>query len=596
MSLQRLAISFAISAPLLMGTALPTLAQTTQTAEPPQGSQTSPAPQKPASVSELRKVLQDGGSQEAITSALQQLQARADQGDRNALHVLGDYLSRNASSGEDREKAIDLLTKAGQAGNSWSYVRLGDVFSQGAGVERDAARAFGYYSAAADGGNKVAQLAVARALIAGDGVATDVERGLALLTGLAEEGDRNALLALGDLYSRGTTVPLDGARAVDYLTRAAEAGNTAAHTRLGEIYRDGIGVPVDPARSLAAFQAAQASGAATADLRLAEAALWGVGETQDVEKGVRLLREQASAGNIGAMLLLSEVLLRGELVAANVADGMKLLEDAAAKGNVTATLRLAEAYRTGAYVKRDTAKALQLSESAAAAGNPAALLDLARGHMDGEFGRLSNRAKAAAYLKQAEEMNVPAATVLAADWMLRGQGMRMDVAGALAKLEKAATAGNADAARRLITLYRSGSGKMLKPNPVKARAALSAYAPLLGATFVTREELFISAVAAASRAEFAALAEAFKAAPQQTRVSLLTTLRWSNANAFVYLVQDELQTRGLYKGPLNGLLTRDTIRAIGTLCDAGPSGERCRQGPLTGDAARLIAVRVAAGA
>ena len=106
----------------------------------------------------------------------------------------------------------------------------------------------------------------------------------------------------------------------------------------------------------------------------------------------------------------------------------------------------------------------------------------------------------------------------------------------------------------------------------------------------------IRGVAASSRAEFTALAQSFREAPPQTRLNLLTTLRWSNANAFVYLVQDEMQARGLYKGPLNGLLTRDTIRAISSLCDAGPSGERCRQGPLTGDAARLIAVRIAAGA
>jgi hypothetical protein len=433
-------------------------------------------------------------------------------------------------------------------------------------------------------------------MISGQGTDANPDHGLALLTEVAETGDRGALYTLGDVYTRGGAIPVDGTKAVDYLTKSAEAGNSGAYTRLGEIYRDGIGVPVDAARAVSYFAQAQAAGSTSAGLRLAEAALWGLGEAQDVDKGLSLLRAAADGGDVSAKLTLSDVLLRGELVAPDVREGLKLLEEAAATGNATALTRLGNAYRGGGAIGKDPQKSLAFFEKAVAAGNASALLDLARGHMNGDFGRSSSQKLALGYARDAEARGLSGASVLMADWMLRGAGQRADVRGGLAKLEAAAKSGNGDAARRLIALYRSGSGKALSANPAKAQATLATYGGLLTPAQRTQEELLILGTAATSRGDLERLAEAFKAAPQATRINLLTTLRWSNANAFVYLVQDELKARGLYKGALNGLLTRDTIRAVTTLCDAGPSGERCRQGPLTGDAARLIAVRVATGA
>jgi uncharacterized protein len=173
--------------------------------------------------------------------------------------------------------------------------------------------------------------------------------------------------------------------------------------------------------------------------------------------------------------------------------------------------------------------------------------------------------------------------------------VKRDPKAAIATLEAAAKAGNSDAARRLIGLYRSGSGKILRPDVAKAKAALAAYSGLLNPTQLVSEQLLLQAADASNPADYAALTMAYRAAPQSIRIGILTGLRSANANAFIYIVQDELKRRGIYDGPLHGTLTRRTISAIKTLCDAGPSSDMCRLGVLTGDAARLIAVRVAGG-
>ncbi|MCM5555939.1 tetratricopeptide repeat protein, partial [Pleomorphomonas sp. NRK KF1] len=430
-------------------------------------------------------------------------------------------------------------------------------------------------------------------LAKGQNVPADVDKGLALIQEVAESGNANALYQLGDLYTRGGAVPVNGQKAIDFLQRAADEGNISAYIRLGELYRDGTVVPADGTKATELFQKAVEAGSKSSFTSLADAALQGIGQPRDVDRAIDLLEQGIAMGDLNATLKLATVLYNGEYVATDKERALQLYEDAATKGSMAARYQLAIINRDGGKgIPRNPQRALALLKQNVLAGHGLSMLALADGHLNKRFGSLSDTTLGVITLRKAEELGVEGAAPALADAYMSGRGgLPKAPQMAIKLLTDAAEAGNRQAARALVTLYRNGRGEVVRKSPATAARLIDRYAAAYDPNSLMQEKVLIEAAAAADSKAFAAVSKRIWDAPAPLQLGMLNSLRWANENAFVYALQDKMKVAGLYKGPLNGLLTSSTIRALSTLCDQGPAGDRCRLGPLSNSAARVLAIQ-----
>ena len=73
----------------------------------------------------------------------------------------------------------------------------------------------------------------------------------------------------------------------------------------------------------------------------------------------------------------------------------------------------------------------------------------------------------------------------------------------------------------------------------------------------------------------------------------LQMLFWSNKNAYVYVLQQQLKKAERYGGPLDGRLTRSTIGAFNAACrESSKDASVCSMGPLTPDYAVMMSKQI----
>jgi hypothetical protein len=199
-----------------------------------------------------------------------------------------------------------------------------------------------------------------------------------------------------------------------------------------------------------------------------------------------------------------------------------------------------------------------------------------------------HKTEALALLTNAIESRVPGAAAELARLQLAGAFPDRGADGVLSLLLDAARAGDADAARYLVRLYRDGSGAVLQPNRTAAESTLKEFAPLIGFEAAAVEGIAIKAAQGQTIEIFQAIeAELAKLRPTEA-ARVLRQLRGTNTRAYVFVVQKHLADAGIYKGALQGTLDGVTIRAIGQVCDQLGVSQECAAGPLTSNVVRLI--------
>lgn len=300
------------------------------------------------------------------------------------------------------------------------------------------------------------------------------------------------------------------------------------------------------------------------------------------------IEEIAAKGNHWAMLLVGDAYARGEGTDADRARAISLYEDAAKAGNVFALTRLGEIYRDGFLAKADPARAISYYQQAVDAGSKRAAVILGESHMNYKFGRLSNPHTGFRLLQDALAASEPTAASALANAYIWARGIARNPSKALQILAQSADAGNAAAARALIAHHRAGRWTYVRRDLSRAQSVLDKYAPILSETELAREKFLMRAASAPSR-NFAALADEIDKFGPAEQAETISALRAANANAYVYVAQRRLKEKGLYKGALDGRLTRETIRAINTLCRQSPTAGACEEGPLDARAAQMIA-------
>jgi hypothetical protein len=112
-------------------------------------------------------------------------------------------------------------------------------------------------------------------------------------------------------------------------------------------------------------------------------------------------------------------------------------------------------------------------------------------------------------------------------------------------------------------------------------------APALGRGDMLVETLLMEA-ATVQNGDYTALGEQIGELSPDDQGSLLRNLVGVAPNAYVYLLQGQLRSLGLYAGPQHGLLDQTTIAAMLRYCDSKQVGDVCRRGPLTGQSAQVL--------
>lgn len=511
----------------------------------------------------------------------------------DALLRLGDYYSDGGAGPVDYVRALDYYRQAAAAGRAGGTLRIAQMLIAGQGTEPDLSSGLAMLESLAADDYPAALVALGEIYIEGipDGLDAAPEKGLALLKRAADGGDANAMILWGDALFRLRGANADAAEVLAAYQRAAGLGRVDALLRIGDFWTEGAMVPVDLGKGYAAYQKAAGTGSGSARLRMAEMLARGHGVAADAAQGLAMVRAEAEAANPTALLLLAELLLSGDVGPLDSSGAIAALEQAAAAGRPEALLRLGELYRDGIAAPANSARAYAYLAEAAAAGHDFARYLLGRGLTEGRFDRPGAQAEGLAMLEEALAAGVEEAAIGIANAHLYGYGLPQDPDAAITLLESEADAGNLAAAGRLLSLFRDGSRDgdvvLVAPDAARAQAYLAMIAPSLGRGDMLVETLLMQA-AGVRDGNYAALAERIGELSPDEQGSLLRNLVSVAPNAFVYLLQGQLRSIGLYAGSQHGLLDQPTIAAMLRYCDSKMVGEICRRGPLTSQSAQVL--------
>lgn len=424
------------------------------------------------------------------------------------------------------------------------------------------------------------------------------DRGLALVYGL--DGIAADVSAGGEL-----------------LGQAAAQGDVRAQAELGRMLVDGYYLKADPARGLALLEAAATAGDARAMTALGGALLWGKAAPADPARAKALLEKAAAAGNAEARALLGEQLIGGWILPRDVAAGKALLDAGVAAGDAAAQTELSGFYLYGIGLSKDAAKARDLAEAAAAQGKPRALRQvgemamwgqrdpagaeallrragemgdgeawaiLAEGAMYGYLGGGSvSRAKFAGFAERARAAGNERIEVLDATRQMWGISMIASGPKTIERLQVAADAGNRTAARFLVGILRDGNRMNLHRRLGDADAALAKYGTVIGPDDSWRLGQTIAAARARKPAAWEALAGAVAARPDLVSKDFGRDLYKANPNATIYLLQKKLAGEGLYRGALDGIAGRQTLRGLYQACSRLPDAPPCNDSVMRPD-------------
>lgn len=431
--------------------------------------------------------------------------------------------------------------------------------------------------AAAESGDSNAQLKFGEALVFGvGGVEQDVVNGVRLLEYSALDGNIKAKASLGKILVEGYYVPSDWEKGEQLLQDASDGGIVEAQITLASALLWGLYGDADPARARALLDKAVARNSTEAMSVLGELLVGGYVLDQDVKTGQAMLEKAAAAGDAKAQVSLGSFLLYGTDLNKDIPRAAELFEEAAASGNGEGLERLGT---TLMWATGNSALAEDYLRRAGELGRGSAWGTLAEGAMYGYLGR-GSRGKFDGFAKRARDAGQDRVAVLEANRKLWGISMRASGPEAIEGLQQAAEAGNAEAAKFLIGLVRSGNRYNVRKEPRRARGFLEQYSDLLAPTEVAQLSLSIDAATARTIPEYKALAAEYYSRPELKSSWMGQELFSANPNFAVYLLQTNMKRNAVYSGSLNGFVTRVTLKSILRECRTFKDARSCSDAPM----------------
>jgi len=248
---------------------------------------------RPGETAKLR-VNRDGRSnliRVPVDETLASIWQAAQDGDANAMLVLGYAYYRGSTITRDYEKSRYWLERAGEAGNAAAYFRLGIFYEKGVGVAKNDKTAFSHYLKSAQMGYENGQFWTGYLYGKGRGVAKSDEKAFEWYLKAAKQGHSSAMQNLGIRNQAGRGVTKNMEQAALWYERAIEAGNLASYSGLGYMYKFGKGGrPKDLAKAIRLFRSAADKGDASGQYNLGLMYEKGIGVLKDRNEALRLYR------------------------------------------------------------------------------------------------------------------------------------------------------------------------------------------------------------------------------------------------------------------------------------------------------------------
>ena len=161
--------------------------------------------------------------QKKLEKIFKEFKTKAEQGDSQAMLMVGSCYFIGAGVEQDSAKAFEWYKKSADAGNVDAMLMLGGCYQSGLDVKQDLKKAFQYYQKAADTGNASAMLMLGGCYYLGLGVDKDLKQAFQWYKKSAELGNANAMLMLGNYYNLGSSLDKDLEKAFEWYKKAFKA-------------------------------------------------------------------------------------------------------------------------------------------------------------------------------------------------------------------------------------------------------------------------------------------------------------------------------------------------------------------------------------
>ena len=358
-------------------------------------------------------------------------------------------------------KAVELAQPLADQGNADALYLLGFAHESGQGAEASKEKALEFYRKAAAGKSKDAVYRLSFILLASD---KEEERDQAreALETAAKDDPAVAARILGEAYLRGLlSAAPDPDKAILWWKRAADAGDVLSVLLIARFYEGQFGFPElkNPKEALVNYTKAAELDNAGAMAALGSRLLNGDEKNRDEKKGREWLKKAIAAKEYSAYLALGDY---EENIKKNPKAALAEYERGKDAGQVDCMLRTADFYLEGKGVEKDTERGNALLRKAAEAGNPVANLRVAAQLLSAEKPVKADLLTGYAHLLAAANGNLTEAQNELGLLYLSGKLGVADSPAGVAWLTRAAQSGNAQAQNNLATLYERGIGGVAK--------------------------------------------------------------------------------------------------------------------------------------
>jgi len=352
-------------------------------------------------------------------------------------------------------KAIELAKPLAEQGNAEALYLLGFAHESGQGVEPSREKALDYYRKAAAGKHKDAVYRMSFILLASQDLKERDQARQALETA-AKDDPEVAARILGEAYLRGmlTSKP-DSEKAVFWWGRAADAGDTLSMILLARFYEGQFGFPQskDSDKALTSYSRAAGLGNSGAMAVLGSRLLSGTEKSRDERKGREWLKKALDAGESSAHLVLGDY---EEFVKKDMAAAFAAYSRGSDAGQVDCILRLADFHLQGKGTPKNEEKGNELLRKAAESGHPIANLRMAAACFSGEKPAADKLVTGYGHLVTAANANFGQAQNELGLLYLSGKLGATDASAGVAWLTRAAQGGNPQAQNNLAALHETG--------------------------------------------------------------------------------------------------------------------------------------------
>lgn len=354
-------------------------------------------------------------------------------------------------------KAVELAKPLADQGNAEALYLMGFAHESGQGAEASREKALEFYRKAAEGKHKDAVYRMSFILLASE---KEAERDQAreALEKAAKDDPAVAARILGEAYLRGLLTPApDPDKAVFWWKSAADAGDILSLLLIARFYEGQFGFPElkDSKEALANYAKAAGLGNAGAMAALGSRLLSGDEKTRDEKKGREWLKKAIAAKEYSAYLALGDY---EENVKKDLKAALAEYERGKDAGQIDCMLRAADFYLEGKGVEKDEDRGKNLLMKAAEAGNPVANLRVAAALLSAEKPAPADLMAGYGHLLAAANGNLTQAQNELGLLYLSGKLGIADTPAGVAWLTRAAQGGNAQAQNNLATLYERGVG------------------------------------------------------------------------------------------------------------------------------------------